>query len=73
MTKQLFYDYPSTALIRFSVKNVFTNEKGLFRFKTKQLDFVVPEKLCTRKNNNIYIPNSIYQMELLNYYKSIYT
>jgi hypothetical protein len=73
MTANLFYNYPPTALIRFCRKNVLTNGKGLYKFKTQNLEFVVPEKLCIKKEEHICIPNSIYQDELLKYYKTKYT
>lgn len=71
MVANLFYKYPSTSMIRFKASNVFTNDRGLYLFITKRLKFIVPEKFCIIKDKHVYIPNSIYQQELIKYYKTV--
>ena len=70
-TKALFFDYQSTALIRFKECNVFTNDRGLWRIKTEKLDFTIAQKLCIQSKGYVYIPNQLYREILNNFYKTV--
>lgn len=72
-TNKLYFNYPSTAKIRFKLENVYGAEEwpAVYAIVTKRLTFLVPKKAMQITKNHAYIPLELYRDALNNYYKSL--
>lgn len=70
--KNLHFDYPSGAKIRFKKGNCLQHDDYplIYRIKTNKLDFVVPRKFVILSPDHVFIPLSYYQNILTQHYIS---
>lgn len=73
MTKQLYFNYSSTAKIRIKKENCYKNEQfpAVFRIITEKLDFLIPKNAVIFGEKHVFIPNSVYKEKLNDYYLNL--
>lgn len=72
-TKQLWFDYPSTARIRILKSNCYENPEYpcIYRIITDKLDFTLPRSAVIFNAKHAYIPLQLYRKELDLYYAGV--
>jgi hypothetical protein len=71
--KNLIFDYPSTARIKFKISNCYESDlyPAIYRIACKRLNFTVPKKFVIISDKYVYIPLDYYKIQLAKFYKSI--
>ncbi len=71
--KHLYFDYPSTAKIRFKAANCYESPDYpyIYMICTKRLNFSVPKSMTMIGKKYVYIPLAYYRNVITEFYKKI--